>query len=162
MGRKGNPWGFIQDLVLTLRPKQWIKNSILFAPLLFSQNFFQKDLFFRSLEAFVLFCLLTGSVYTLNDLRDLKEDRRHPLKKNRPLASGRIPPLAAWVTAALLLSGSLVGGWRLSRPFFGILVAYGLLQVLYNLALKHQVILDIFAIAAGFVLRVVAGGATVG
>jgi 4-hydroxybenzoate polyprenyltransferase len=153
-----NPFTLLKDLFLSLRPKQWIKNGALFAPLLFSQNLLNWPMLIKILEAFCLFCLLTGSVYIFNDLKDLKEDRRHPVKRNRPLASGRINPLMAGITAFILLVISLLGGWTISIPLTQIMGVYFLLQVAYTLYLKHLVILDIFSIAAGFVLRVVAGG----
>ena len=157
-----NPIVLLKDLFLTLRPKQWIKNGALFAPLLFSQNLLNGPLFIKTLEAFGLFCLLTGSVYIFNDLKDLKEDRRHPIKRNRPLASGRVNPTLAGIVAFLFLIMSFLIGWRISVPLVEIMGAYLLLQILYTLYLKHLVILDIFSIAAGFVFRVVAGGLTIG
>ncbi|MFH0788500.1 MAG: decaprenyl-phosphate phosphoribosyltransferase [Pseudomonadota bacterium] len=153
---------FLKGLFLSLRPKQWIKNGALFAPVLFSQNLFNESLFLKSLEAFVLFCLLTGSVYIINDLKDLNEDRLHPIKRNRPLASGQVSPTLAGISALVFLTVSFLGGWMLSVPFFKVLGAYLLLQIVYTFFLKHQVILDIFSIAAGFVLRVVAGGLAIG
>ena len=151
-----------KNLVFSFRPKQWIKNGALFAPLLFSQHLFDGPLFRKTIEAFILFCLLTGSVYVINDLKDRNEDRLHPVKKNRPLASGKLsPPLAGWV-ACLTLIGSLVIGFWLSTEFGLSMGAYLLLQILYTFFLKHQVILDIFSIAAGFVIRVVAGGLVIG
>lgn len=145
-----------------MRPKQWIKNGALFAPLLFSQNLFNRPLFLKTLEAFGLFCLLAGSVYIINDLKDLQEDRLHPIKRKRPLASGQVSPTLAGVIALVALTVSLIKGWELSVPFFEILMAYLLLQIAYTFFLKQQVILDIFSIAAGFVLRVVAGGLAIG
>lgn len=152
----------LKGLLVSLRPKQWIKNGALFAPLLFSQNLFYKPLFLKSLEAFVLFCLLTGSVYIINDLKDLKEDRLHPVKRNRPLASGKLSPTLGGIFAMTFLIVSFSGGWMLSQPFFKVMAAYLLLQLVYTYSFKHQVILDIFSIAAGFVLRVVAGGLAIG
>jgi 4-hydroxybenzoate polyprenyltransferase len=158
MPKKNNPFALLKDLFLTLRPKQWIKNGALFAPLLFSQNLLNGPLFIKTLEAFGLFCLLTGSVYIFNDLKDFKEDQRHPVKRSRPLASGRVNPTLAGVIAFLLLLLSFLIGWKISIPLTEIMGAYLLLQVLYTLFLKHLVIMDIFSIAAGFVFRVVAGG----
>jgi 4-hydroxybenzoate polyprenyltransferase len=145
-----------------MRPKQWIKNGALFAPLIFSQNLFDRPLFQETLEAFGLFCLLAGSVYIINDLKDLKEDRLHPVKQGRPLASGKVNPNLAAIFAVIALTVSFIGGWEISVPFFMTLVAYLLLQTAYTFYLKQQVILDIFSIAAGFVLRVVAGGLAIG
>jgi 4-hydroxybenzoate polyprenyltransferase len=155
-------FSFFKDLVLSYRPKQWIKNGALFAPLLFSQNLFSSTLFWKTIDAFILFCILTGSVYVINDLKDRNEDRLHPVKKNRPLASGRLSPHLAGVVACLTLVGSLGAGFWLSREFALSMGAYLLLQILYTFFLKHQVILDIFSIAAGFVIRVVAGGLVIG
>ncbi|MBI5606267.1 MAG: decaprenyl-phosphate phosphoribosyltransferase [Deltaproteobacteria bacterium] len=152
----------LKGLFLSLRPKQWIKNGALFAPLLFSQNLFNRPLLIKTLEAFVLFCLLAGSVYIINDLKDLKEDRLHPTKRNRPLASGKVRPAWALIFAVVIMAVSFIGGWAISLPFLEILGAYLLLQVIYTFSLKNQVILDIFSIAAGFVLRVVAGGLAIG
>ncbi len=162
MLKNNNPFTLLKDLFLTLRPKQWIKNGALFAPLLFSQNLLNGPLFIKTLEAFGLFCLLTGSVYIFNDLKDLKEDQRHPVKRNRPLASGRVDQTLAWIAALLILIVSFLLGSMISIRFVEIMAAYLLLQVLYTLYLKHLVILDIFSIAAGFVLRVVAGGRAIG
>ena len=150
------------NLFWSMRPKQWIKNGALFAPLIFSQNLFDRPLFLKTLEAFGLFCLLAGSVYIINDLKDLKEDRLHPVKQGRPLASGKVSPTLAAIIAVIALTVSLIGGWEISAPFFKTLVAYLLLQTAYTFYLKQQVILDIFSIAAGFVLRVVAGGLAIG
>ncbi|OGP51548.1 MAG: hypothetical protein A2Y79_08535 [Deltaproteobacteria bacterium RBG_13_43_22] len=162
MPKNNNLLALLKDLFLTLRPKQWIKNGALFAPLLFSQNLLNRPLFIKTLEAFILFCLLAGSVYIINDLRDLKEDRLHPVKRNRTMASGRVSPLLAGIIAVIALAVGLIGGWGISLPFFETLAAYFLLQMAYTFFLKHQVILDIFSIAAGFVLRVVAGGLAIG
>ena len=150
------------NLLRSMRPKQWIKNGALFAPLIFSQNLFNRALFLKTLEAFGLFCLLSGSVYIINDLKDLKEDRLHPVKKGRPLASGKVSPTLAAIIAIIALAVSFIGGREISAPFFNTLVAYLLLQTAYTFYLKQQVILDIFSIAAGFVLRVVAGGLAIG
>jgi 4-hydroxybenzoate polyprenyltransferase len=146
------------NLFLSLRPKQWIKNGAIFAPLLFSQNLLKAAAFYQVLEAFVLFCLLAGGVYLMNDLKDLPEDRLHPVKSRRPIASGKIKPSLAGAVAVILIGVSLTGGWKLSPSFFWCMIGYLILQICYTLWLKHQVILDIFSIGAGFVLRVVSGG----
>jgi 4-hydroxybenzoate polyprenyltransferase len=153
---------YSKGLFLSLRPKQWIKNGALFAPLLFSQNLFNISLFMKAVEAFILFSLLAGSVYIINDLIDIKEDRLHPAKRNRPLASGLIQPGWAVGFALVAMGLSFAGGGAISWPFLETQAAYLALQLLYTFSLKHQVILDIFSIAAGFVLRVVAGGLAIG
>lgn len=152
----------IKGLFLSLRPKQWVKNGALFAPLLFSQNLFNFALLIKVLEAFVLFSLLAGSIYIVNDLKDINEDRLHPVKRNRPLASGLIRPGWAVFFALITMLLSFFGALAISMPFFETLAGYLILQFLYNFFLKRQVILDIFSIAAGFVLRVVAGGLAIG
>jgi len=141
-----------------LRPKQWTKNLLLFAALLFSGSFLdlQKDL--STGLALLVFVLLSCSVYAFNDVHDLESDRRHPQKKNRPLASGRMSPsLALGLSLGLLLLGlglSLI----LGLPFFFAALGYLASSTAYTLWLKHEVILDVFFLAAGFVIRAVAGG----
>ena len=148
----------IRDIIKSLRPQQWIKNFFIFAPLLFSRNILDKALFFQTVLAFVAFALISGSHYIFNDLRDLEEDRLHPLKSRRPLASGRLRKGPA--VAALGVFGAV--GFSLAAainlPFLLIAAGYFLLQTVYSMWLKHVVILDIFIVAAGFVIRVVAGG----
>lgn len=150
------------NLLKSLRPKQWSKNFFVFAALLFSQNLFNLPLLYRTILAFVIFCLLSGSAYLINDLVDLERDRRHPEKCKRPLASGRLKPLHAVVALAVLLPVSLSISWYLGSLFFAASLAYFILQLLYSFSLKHLVILDVFSVAAGFVLRVVAGALVIG
>jgi 4-hydroxybenzoate polyprenyltransferase len=152
----------LKGLLLSLRPKQWVKNGALFAPLLFSKNLLNVSLFLKTLEAFIFFSLLTGSIYIFNDLKDIPEDRLHPVKRKRPLASGMIQPGLAGLFACSIMVLSFIGGWGISLPFLGVLSGYLALQMLYTFFLKHMVILDIFSIAAGFVLRVFAGGLAIG
>lgn len=141
----------------SLRPRQWTKNVIVFAALVFSGQLLDPAQSGKAALAFALFCLLSGSGYLLNDLLDREQDRLHPLKAKRPLASGALPPSTAWVVFFVLAGGSLVAAFLLSAPFGLTALAYFLLQVAYSLWLKRIVILDVFAIAAGFVLRAVAG-----
>lgn len=148
----------ISAIIESLRPKQWLKNLFIFAPLIFSQNVLQWPLLQRTLLGFLAFCLLSGAVYIFNDLRDLEEDKHHPLKSRRPLASGRLKKSHAWIAFILTGAGSLALSYALSPRFFAAALAYFILQTAYSLGLKHIVILELFIIAAGFVLRVVAGG----
>jgi len=165
----------------SLRPRQWIKNLVLFAPLVFAKRAFDPDSLVRAGLAFVVFCALSGAVYVLNDLKDVEKDRRHPTKRLRPLASGRLGRRQAMLLAAVMLVGSLAGAWLLdpelmtsvdlvgseSAPllsadgrapsFFSICLAYLLLQVAYTNGLKQVVILDVLLVAVGFVIRAVAG-----
>jgi 4-hydroxybenzoate polyprenyltransferase len=148
----------ISAIFESLRPKQWLKNLFIFAPLIFSQNVLQWPLLQRTLLGFLAFCLLSGAVYIFNDLRDLEEDKHHPLKSRRPLASGRLKKSHAWIAFILIGAGSLALSYALSPKFFAAALVYFILQTAYSLGLKHIVILELFVIAAGFVLRVVAGG----
>lgn len=144
-------------LYQSFRPRQWTKNFFIFAGILFSQNLFETPLLLRVIAAFILFCVISGSVYTFNDLLDIDEDRRHPQKARRPLASGRLSPAFARFAVVIVPVAAVCCAWLLGMPFFITAVSYLALQVAYSLWLKHIVILDLFSIAAGFVLRVLAG-----
>ena len=156
--RLETPWLLFKGM----RPRQWPKNGVVLVALLFAQQLGQPGQVLRALVAAVLFCLLSGAVYLVNDLLDVEKDRLHPVKRRRPLASGRLAPGLAWVAAGALAAGSLVAAALLSPAFFAVAAGYVGLQVLYVLALKHMVILDVLALASGFVLRAVAGAVVVG
>lgn len=140
-----------------LRPRQWVKNGFIFAALLFDGQLFSSQPFLRTSIGFILLCLASSTVYLLNDMVDLEADRAHPAKRNRPLASGELPLRAAQVTAPVLLLVTLIGSYLLSSAFALIVAAYLLLNFLYSYWLKHVPIIDVFFIAAGFLLRVGAG-----
>lgn len=144
-------------LLRELRPRQWTKNLILAAPLIFSGRLHEPRLLLRAVLAVLLFCLLSSAVYIFNDLRDLELDRRHPLKRSRPLAAGELSRHTAVLAAIALLAGGLIGAWLLQPWFALVAVAYLVVQAAYLTVLKHVVILDVMAIATGFVLRVAAG-----
>jgi len=144
----------------SLRPTQWVKNFFLFAALVFSRNLVETQKSLLVFWAFVLFCLLTSGTYLINDLFDLQEDRKHPLKSKRPIPSGRLSKGSAIVLAAVCIILSLVLSFRL-HPHFGLVAAvYFIINLAYSAYLKHVVILDVMLIACGFVLRAV-GGAVV-
>ena len=145
-----------------LRPRQWTKNFFLFAGLVFSGNLFYLPLFCKTLLAFGTFCLLSGAVYIMNDMVDLEEDRQHARKRHRPLAAGRIRMGQAWVVFGVLLAVSWGLSFTLGKNFLLVAVLYFLLVMGYSLYFKHIVILDVFAVALGFLLRVVAGGVAIG
>jgi len=147
----------IGALFQSLRPKQWPKNLLVFAGLVFSLNLFNLTDFLRSLAGFVAFCLLSGSVYIVNDLVDVEKDRLHPLKRLRPIASGRLRPGAARVAAVIAAIVALAGGFALDWRFGVVGLAYFLLEVAYSFRLKHVVVLDVMTVSAGFALRAVAG-----
>ena len=141
-----------------LRPRQWTKNLVVFAAPLFAFSI-DWSTFFASLLAFILFCCASSSFYLINDLVDVESDRRHPVKCHRPIASGAVSVPAATAMAILLLATSLAVGWGKSVNLGLTLSAYTLLQIAYNFRLKRTVILDIIAIATGFVLRASSGAA---
>ena len=145
-------------IIRSLRPYQWMKNLIIFAPLIFSLNVFEFPLLLKTAAAFGVFCLLSGAAYLVNDIKDIAEDKIHPKKRLRPLASGRLS-ISRAVTAAIvtMIFGLGIAG-LLDLRFLIIGSAYILLQLAYSFRLKHIVILDIFTIAAGFIFRVIAGG----
>jgi 4-hydroxybenzoate polyprenyltransferase len=147
----------IGALLVSLRPKQWSKNLLVFAGLVFSHNLFDLTNFLRSLGGFVAFCLLSGAVYLVNDLADVEKDRLHPLKRSRPIASGRLKPGTAKVSAVVAAAIALVGGFALDWRFGAIGLAYFVMQLAYSFRLKHMVVLDVMTVAAGFALRAVAG-----
>lgn len=149
---------FVLQIVKSLRPQQWIKNFFIFAPLIFSQNIFNLPLLAKSIAAFGIFCILSGSLYVFNDLRDIEEDKLHPVKSQRPLASGRLRKAPAVFSFILLSLIALVSAFFLNEVFFLVVLSYFLLQTLYSLWLKHVIILDVFIIAAGFFIRVISGG----
>ena len=145
-------------ILRSMRPKQWTKNIILFAPLIFSQNITNKQLAISSFISFIVFCILSGSVYILNDLIDIKQDKVHPLKSKRPIASGRLRPIYAVITFLVLLAlSAYISFTYLNYLFILVAGSYLILQIAYSTILKHIVIIDVFSIAAGFLLRVIAG-----
>ncbi len=147
----------IGALVQELRPRQWTKNLLLFAGVLFSQQAGHPQLLLRAAAGFLTFSLLAGTVYLLNDLRDIEQDRLHPKKRERPIASGRLPVRAAWtaVVVLLLVVGAL-SAW-LGPLFSGVAAAYLVMNFAYSYGLRDQILLDVFVIALGFVLRAIAG-----
>jgi 4-hydroxybenzoate polyprenyltransferase len=147
----------IAPLVQALRPRQWSKNLLVFAGVVFAQQAGVPALLLRAAAGFVAFSLLAGTVYVVNDLRDLESDRQHPKKRLRAIASGRLAPGAAWAAVPVLLAAVGAIAWWLGPGFTWVLVAYLVSNLAYSFGLKHHVILDVFLIATGFVLRAVAG-----
>lgn len=144
-------------IIRLLRPKQWIKNGFVAAPLFFTPDKVNADSLLDALAGFAVFCMSASAVYCLNDLRDAEADRGHPVKKNRPVASGAISPAAAMIMMALLLAGAAaLGGWRVPAILW-VLGAYFAINIAYTLHLKQIAILDVLIVAFGFVLRVEAG-----
>ncbi|RLC81322.1 MAG: decaprenyl-phosphate phosphoribosyltransferase [Chloroflexi bacterium] len=147
----------IIGLIKTMRPKQWVKNVFAFAPLIFDVKLFDPRYLARTIVGAGLLCLVSGVVYIINDLVDIEQDRRHPKKQKRPLASGQVNAGAAIVAAIIIPLIALPAGFLLDPGFGAILTGYLLLQIAYSFWLKNVVIVDVMVIAAGFLLRVAAG-----
>ncbi len=145
------------SLLKELRPRQWIKNFALFAGLIFSGTLDNNTDAFLVTKAFLIFCAASSATYVLNDVFDVDRDREHPFKKKRPIAAGKISVLFASILALLIIAVILPLAYKLSAPFFLATVAYLLLQLFYSAFLKNIILIDVMAIAAGFVLRVYAG-----
>jgi decaprenyl-phosphate phosphoribosyltransferase len=147
----------ITGLILLMRPKQWVKNSFVLAPLIFSGEFSNQQAIYHALLATLLFCLASSATYIINDIHDIERDRKHPKKsKTRPLAAGTVS-LSMALTLLLTLYGALICGWFIAPQVILVIIAYMLLNIAYTFVLKHQPVIDIFTIAIGFVLRVYAG-----
>lgn len=149
-------------LLLSLRPHQWIKNVVVLAALVFSKHLFDGDAVALAALAVASFCALASAVYLINDLADLEQDRLHPLKRTRPLASGALAPRAARLSAAGLVVAALAASAWIGPGFLACASGYLALNLSYSFALKHVVILDVLSVALGFVLRAVAGAVAIG
>jgi 4-hydroxybenzoate polyprenyltransferase len=149
-------------LLTAVRPHQWIKNLLVLAALVFSEHLLDPVYAAKSLIAMGLFCLMSGSVYLVNDIRDLDNDRQHPEKRNRPIASGRLPIPVAAASAFAFAAVAVWLAFELNTALGWVLVAYGVLNLAYSFHLKHVVILDVMIIAGGFLLRAAAGAFAIG
>lgn len=149
------------DLLRALRPAQWTKNVVVLAAFFFAFWDLNQPLTPRAgihaLLAVAIFCMASSGIYVLNDIRDIALDRNHPKKKFRPIAAGRVPLPAAWALALVLLTAGLAGGLLLSAAYGEVVAAYIALQLVYSFGLKRVPLVDIMVIAAGFVLRAIAG-----
>ncbi len=149
----------LKALIKTMRPRQWTKNAFVLAAVVFDRQVSLSDPIplIRSLIGFALFCLLSSAIYIINDLADIEADRTHPVKRNRPIASGKLPvPIAVAASVALLLF-TFALGYLLSPGFFLVALSYFLINLAYSNLLKHLPLIDVLIIALGFVLRVAAG-----
>lgn len=148
-------------LVVSMRPRQWAKNLIVYVGLIFALKLTELPLLLRATWAFVAFCALSSAIYLLNDVLDRERDRQHPLKRLRPIAMGKLAPQAALGAALALAVGGLLLAWALGGGFLALALAYVAVMLAYNFWLKSVVLLDVFAIAAGFVVRAAAGAVAV-
>lgn len=151
----------MSGLLDSIRLRQWPKNLLVLAALVFSGQLFDRSAAIAAGSAFGVFCLLSSAVYIINDVLDREVDRRHPLKRTRPIASGAVTTRTALSAAAILLACGIVGALQLDRKFAAIVGAYLVLMTAYVFALKHAVVADVLVIAAGFVLRAWAGAVVV-
>lgn len=144
-------------LLQNMRPRQWSKNGFVFAGIIFDKKLTDEDSLARVLLAFVLLSFTASTIYLINDIVDVEKDRLHPKKKHRPIASGRLPIPVAVIAAVIFPTVSILVALAFSPELAAVLAVYLVLHILYSYYLKAIVIIDVFAIAAGFILRVIAG-----
>lgn len=147
----------LRAIIKTMRIKQWVKNGLIFAALVFDRQLTNPTAFARTLAGFFLFCILSSTVYIINDIMDVEADRQHPRKKNRPIASGKLSIQAAWITAGIFLTATFICAYLLSPAFLVISICYFMLNLAYSIRLKHIVLIDVVILSIGFVLRVGGG-----
>lgn len=148
---------YLKNLIILMRPREWIKNIFVFTGIVFSHNWSNIPLVTSAILAAISFCLISSSIYVFNDILDIKKDRNHPRKKLRPLATGTVSPTEAGLLSLILGIAGLLLGYFITPKLFLILICYALLNIAYSLKLKHVVILDVFCISLGFMLRILAG-----
>ena len=154
-----NPINLSYQIIRTARPRQWLKNLSIFAAPFFSGMLFTGDIFYLASLCFIAFCAVSSGAYFINDIKDVEKDRQHPIKKNRPIASGKLPIWMAWSSALFLVSFALIFSHLFIGNFFTLsILAFILLQLLYSGYFRNVIILDSLVVATGFVLRVFAGG----
>lgn len=144
-------------ILVTLRPHQWVKNLFVVAPLVFSKHLFDAGFALHTAAAVAVFCALSGAVYAFNDVRDAVQDRQHPTKQFRPIAAGQLSETAALITAGALAAAALAGAFLLDWRLGAVASTYAVMNLAYSISLKRIAFVDVFIIAAGFLLRVAAG-----
>lgn len=152
----------LKNLIISIRPYQWVKNVLVFAALFFSLSFFDLRSVKLSLTAFVSFCLVSSGIYLLNDIKDRHADRFHPKKKFRPIASGAFPVNQAVISLIIFLAGGLLIGYSVNLSFFLLISFYALMNFAYSMGLKMVVLVDVMIVATGFLLRAVGGAFAIG
>lgn len=162
LARKPAWRGSFTDLVELMRAHQWMKNGFVFVGLIFGHAWTQPDMVLAAVLAAAAFSLAASAIYIINDFADLPRERAHPVMRHRPLASGRVSPHAARALCAGLLAGAAGIGWMASPAVLAIIAAYVAMNIAYSHSLKHIVVLDVFVIAAGFILRILAGTLGIG
>lgn len=150
---------FIYQLIRTARPRRWLKNLAVIAAPLFAGYLFDPDIYVPTFQAFIAFCVVSSGCYFINDIIDVNADRLHPVKKNRPIASGKLSETVAWIVAFALILGAVAFSiLHIGTYFTFMIVLYLILQIVYSLYFRNIIILDSLLVAAGFVLRVFSGG----
>lgn len=147
----------IKSLIALMRPKQWTKNLFVFGAVLFSGNFVSKDLFLANILVFIMFCLASSSIYVLNDIIDVEKDKLHPVKKFRPIASGKVSKLQGIILDIVLFLIILIFTYRFNFEVLIVIIVYIVMNIFYSFILKNIVIIDVMVITAGFVLRIESG-----
>lgn len=151
----------LKEILISMRPKQWYKNLILFAGLIFSLNLFNINMLLSVVFAFVLFCLLSGGEYIVNDILDIKKDKKHPKKSKRPIAAGKLNKHFALIFAIISFIFVFIGAHLINKEFLFISITYFVLILIYSLFLKDLIIVDVLTISIGFVIRAIAGALTI-
>src|SRR5258706_12094660 len=144
-------------LLKTMRPRQWSKNVFIFAALVFDKQLLHADAFLQTLAGFALFCLISSAVYIFNDLADVEADREHPEKKHRPIASGKLPVSAAWISGIVLVVITLGLGYFLTAGFLAVFIVFFFFFIVFFKLLKNISILDVFVFGSGFFFSVPSG-----
>lgn len=147
----------LHNLLKSVRPHQWVKNVFIFAALIFSEHLFDTGFLLKTMGAFVIFSFVSGAVYIFNDIIDYEKDKIHPVKALRPIAGDKISRKTALSFGLVLLGVSLFASYQLHFSFFLILIAYLVINFLYTVKLKEIILIDVFCIASGFILRVLSG-----
>ena len=145
------------ELFRLMRPQQWVKNGFVFTGLLFGHAFHDSALVWQAIVAALAFSLVSSAIYIVNDIADREQDRMHPKKQHRPLAAGTVSISSAVVLSGLLASVAIALAYSVSEVVLWIIIGYGMMNLAYSFRLKHVVLLDVFIIAAGFMLRILAG-----
>lgn len=152
----------IKYLLISMRPKQWYKNSLIFIGLVFSFNLFNQAMWVKSIVAFLVFCLLSSGIYLLNDILDIEQDKQHPIKKNRPIASGKLKWYVALIFSPVFICVSFIGAYWVNIHFVMICGVFYALNLCYSFGLKKVVLVDVLIIATDFTIRAIAGCLAIG
>ena len=152
----------IKELIISMRPKQWYKNLVIFIGIVFSLKLLDLSLWIDVIAAFAVFCVVSGCLYIINDIIDIDKDKNHPKKCNRPIASGKLKTSNAWVAAIILIIAAFGVSYFINIWFLASAVTFFLLILIYSLFLKQLIIVDMMIISSGFVIRAIAGCAAAG